>query len=211
MISKLHYISQGSTHAAHLSNIQRMCDAGANWIQLRIKDESLNTILETAYKAKEICNNYKAQLIINDHFKIANQVDAHGVHLGKQDACPLEARKVLGENKIIGGTANTLEDCIDLYTKKVDYIGLGPLKFTSTKKNLSPILGIEGYQQILKQLQTQFVTIPVIAIGGVGTQDLNLLANCGLYGVAVSGWLTNAKNPAAIFEDIYQQFSELKI
>lgn len=117
-----------------MKNIDRMCRAGANWIQLRLKNESFDTVLKTAIAAKAICDSFKVTLIINDFPEVAKQVDACGVHLGKEDTCPLDARAILGTQKIIGGTANTLEDCQILLQKQVDYIGLGPLRFTHTKR-----------------------------------------------------------------------------
>ncbi|PRX49882.1 thiamine phosphate synthase [Salegentibacter salegens] len=211
MISNLHYISQGETPEEHLKNIRKMCAAGADWIQLRLKDESFETILETAKAAKNICDEFQVKLIINDFPEVANKVDAHGVHLGKEDNCPLEARKLLGPDKIIGGTANTLEDCEGLCEKQVDYIGLGPFRFTTTKKKLSPILGAEGYRNLIQSLRANGKSIPVIAIGGIEPTDLRILAEIGLNGVAISGWLTSHPHPEIIFKEIQQQFSEKQL
>ncbi|TVZ26354.1 thiamine-phosphate pyrophosphorylase [Gillisia sp. Hel_I_86] len=206
MISKLHYISQGNTPEEHLKNIHRMCSAGANWIQLRLKNESFGTMLKTAETAKKICDSFQAKLVINDFPEVAKQVGAHGVHLGKEDSCPLEARKALGANKIIGGTANTLEDCQVLLQKKVDYIGLGPFRFTTTKNNLSPVLGVEGYRELLEKLAKNGSLVPVIAIGGITPADIPLLAQCGVHGVAISGWLTSGRQPEKMFQEIFNQF-----
>lgn len=211
MISNLHYISQGNTPQEHLENIYRMCPAGANWIQLRLKNESFGTVLKTAKTAKEICDSFQVKLIINDFPEVVKQVDACGVHLGKEDSCPLEARKILGANKIIGGTANTLEDCRVLLQKQVDYIGLGPFRFTTTKKNLSPVLGVEGYRELLGHLLQSGSTVPVIAIGGIMPADIPALAQCGVRGVAISGWLTSHRQPEKMFQEIFNQFSEKQL
>ncbi|MBZ9729894.1 thiamine phosphate synthase [Salegentibacter sp. JZCK2] len=211
MISNLHYISQGETPKEHLENIRRMCAAGADWIQLRLKNEAYETVLETAKAAKEICDQFQVKLIINDFPEVVKEVNASGVHLGKEDNCPLEARKLLGPNKIIGGTANTLEDCERLCEKQVDYIGLGPFRFTTTKKNLSPILGPAGYRKLLSNLRAKGKSIPVIAIGGIIPEDLPVLAESGVNGVAISGWLTTHPKPEMIFRRIQQQFSEKQL
>ena len=211
MISNLHYISQGNTPEEHLRNIRRMCAAGADWIQLRLKNESFETVLETAITAKDICDKFQAKLIINDFPEVAKKVDAAGVHLGKEDHCPLKTRKLLGPDKIIGGTANTLEDCEILCEKQVDYIGLGPFRFTTTKEKLSPILGAEGYRKLLSSLRANGKMIPVIAIGGIVPEDLPVLAESGLHGVAISGWLTTHHQPEMIFQEIQQQFSEKQL
>lgn len=211
MISNVHYISQGEMPEEHLENIRRMCVAGTDWIQLRLKNESFETVLKTAKSAKEICDSFQVKLIINDFPEVAKQIDAHGVHLGKQDRCPVEARGLLGTNKIIGGTANTLEDCEGLCEKQVDYIGLGPFRFTTTKKKLSPILGAEGYQKLLSRLRASGKSVPIIAIGGITPGDLSALAESGVHGVAISGWLTTHPQPEMIFRRIQQQFSEKQL
>ena len=162
MIGKLQYVSQGETPQEHLENIQSACASGALWVQLRLKNLEVNIILETAKKARVITHHFKAILIINDHYKIAKEAEADGVHLGKQDSCPSEVRAYLGHAYIIGGTANTLGDCKNLLAKKVDYIGLGPYQFTKTKKQLSPVLGIAGYESLLGALNTK---TPIAIIG----------------------------------------------
>lgn len=206
MISKLHYISQGNTPEEHLKNIRRMCAARADWVQLRLKNEHFATVLETAKAAKHICDEFQVKLIINDFPEVAKIMNADGVHLGKEDSCPLEARKLLGPDRIIGGTANTLEDCKALYEKQIDYIGLGPFRFTTTKQNLSPVLGAEGYRRVLRSLSTQESSLPVIAIGGITPTDIPALAESGIHGVAISGWLTTHPQPEMIFQRIQQQF-----
>ena len=199
MISKLHYISQGKTPENHLENIQKACVSGADWVQLRLKDMDAETILETAKKAREITNSFKVKLIINDHYKIAKAIKADGVHLGKSDECPLVVREYLGASFIIGGTANTAEDCKVLLDKKVSYIGLGPYQFTKTKQNLSPVLGVLGYKKILEALKTE---TPIIAIGGITLKDIPEIINTGVYGIAVSGAITNNAASIAEFQEI---------
>ncbi|CAL2093413.1 thiamine phosphate synthase [Tenacibaculum sp. 190524A05c] len=199
MISKLQYISQGATPEEHLVNIQNACTAGSEWVQLRLKNQTDEVILETAKKAREITNHFQTRLIINDHYKIAKQVKADGVHLGKTDACPAVVREYLGKLFIIGGTANTLEDCKTLLEKQVDYIGLGPFRYTETKKNLSPILGLEGYQVLLEELNTE---TPVIAIGGIVLEDVSSLLKTNIHGIAVSGEITKDFNSISKFHQI---------
>jgi len=173
MIPRLHYISQGKTPEEHVRNIQSACSSGAALVQLR-------------------------RLIINDHYKIAAEIQADGVHVGKTDTCPTVARKELASWQIIGGTANTLEDCQTLLTKKVDYIGLGPYQFTTTKDNLSPVLGKNGYLTILEQLQTK---IPIVAIGGIRLQDVPEIIETGVYGIAISGEITRDFNSISKFKE----------
>lgn len=197
MIPNLHYISQGKTPEQHLENIQKACSHGADLIQLRLKNEENITILKTAEKAREITKKFQTKLILNDHYKIAKAVEADGIHLGKTDTCPTVARQHLHDWQIIGGTANNLLDCKELMDKKVDYIGLGPFRFTSTKRNLSPILGLEGYVSLLNEWNSE---IPIIAIGGITIKDLPELLKTGIYGVAVSGAITNDFNNIKAFQ-----------
>lgn len=199
MIPKLHYISQGKTPEEHIHTIQSACTAGAELVQLRLKNMNNAVVLETAKKAKEITDHFQTRLIINDHYKIAAEIKADGVHLGKADTCPRIARTTLASWQIIGGTANTLEDCQLLLEKNVDYIGLGPYQFTKTKDNLSPVLGKNGYLTILEELHT---TIPIIAIGGITLQDVSGIMNTGVYGIAVSGEITHDFNRISKFKEI---------
>ncbi|WP_166461172.1 thiamine phosphate synthase [Flavicella sediminum] len=191
MINKLHYISQGNTPKEHLENIQQACQSGAELVQLRLKNISEKKLLKTAQEAREITNHFQTRLIINDSYKIAKEIKADGVHLGKTDACPLEAKKQLYSWQIIGGTGNTLEDCKKLIEKKVNYIGLGPFRFTETKENLSPILGINGYLTIVEELKTE---TPIIAIGGIEVDDILDIMMTKVHGIAMSGAITKDFN-----------------
>ena len=194
MISQLHYITHDLEDISHQQLVINACEAGIDWVQLRVKNKHYNEWLNISKEVKKICNQYKVKLIINDNVSIAKIVNADGVHLGKTDVDPLEARNELGEKAIIGGTANTFNDIKTLVDKGVAYIGLGPYRFTSTKSNLSPILGLQGYKEILEQCKTTNITVPIIAIGGIQPQDVKELINMGVYGIAVSSAITMAKN-----------------
>lgn len=187
IVPKLHYISQGETTQEHLDNIQSACSAGAELVQLRLKGLSEEVFLAVAKEARTITAHFQTRLIINDDYKIAKEVQADGVHLGQSDACPTEARAYLGKFYFIGETANTVEQCQELIAKGVDYIGLGPFSFTTTKTNLSPVLGLEGYQTILETLKTE---TPIIAIGGITFEDVPALLETGVYGIAASTAVT---------------------
>lgn len=200
---ELQYISQGKTPKEHLKNIGEVCEAGCRWIQLRLKNIDLAVYLETAIQCREICDQYGAIMIINDQVRIAQASLADGVHLGLEDMSPTDARNILGENSIIGGTANTIEDCIQQAEAGVDYIGLGPYRHTITKKKLSPILGVDGYSKILSVLQKEGIETPVIAIGGIKSGDVKQIVATGVRGVAVSGMLTNQ-------EDIEETIQHIK-
>ena len=190
MYTKLQYISQGTTVNEQFDNIYRSLDNGCEWVQLRFKNVSEYELHDLAEKIKLLCDEYLATLIINDHVELASQIDADGIHLGLNDAKISYARNILGNDKIIGGTANTFEDVKQRIEEKCDYVGLGPFSFTSTKTNLSPILGFEGYQNILNRLKQQDLDIPIYAIGGIKSDDIERLTDIGIYGIAVSGIIT---------------------
>lgn len=188
-MKRLYYISQGKTPEEHVKNIEIACKNGVRLFQLRMKDVSKEQFLETAIMAKAVSNECNTTLIINDNVSVAKEVGL-GVHLGKNDESIENARSIL-KNGIIGGTANTLQDCITLIEQGVDYIGLGPFRFTETKKELSPILGLEGYESIIKSLREKGYKTPVYAIGGIQKQDIDDLLDVGVHGIAVSELLTD--------------------
>jgi thiamine-phosphate pyrophosphorylase len=206
MISNLHYISQQTNGADHTDNIKAACDAGCNWIQLRIKNAAPEAVMPAALAAKKICETYQAKLIINDYPQIAKAVEAHGVHVGKNDMTVAAARAITGPGFIIGGTANTLTDILQHVNDEASYVGLGPYRFTTTKENLSPILGLEGIARIVQQLKEQGIAIPVIAIGGILLEDIPALQAAGVHGVAVSGLITAAVNREQVLQKIYEEF-----
>ncbi len=211
MINRLHYISQISRNGTYLTAIENALNAGCKWIQLRMKDQSLDLVLDTALLARKLCNQHQAKLVINDHPQIALAAKADGLHLGLLDMCVTDARKIVGNQMIIGGTANTLEHILQRVAEGVDYIGLGPFRFTKTKRNLSPILGLEGYQSLIAELNKREVEVPIIAIGGIEQADIIAVMKTGVYGVAVSGAITFAENRKDVVAEIYQKFENPKI
>lgn len=206
MISNLQYISQGTSAKQQEYNIQKVLDSGAKWIQLRWKNTEESEVLTLSERIKVLCDQYKATFIINDFCKVVKAVDADGVHLGLDDDKVCEARALLGNSKIIGGTANTLADVHQRMSEGCDYIGLGPYRFTETKEKLSPILGLAGYRDILLELVQSTVAVPpIIAIGGITQQDIPQLIKMGVYGVALSGEVTH--NPSIItqIQNLYHE------
>ncbi|MDE7375975.1 MAG: thiamine phosphate synthase [Muribaculaceae bacterium] len=188
----LQYITNGVTPAEVAEEVEAVLKGGCKWVQIRMKDASDATVAEAADKCKPLIDRHHAILLLDDHPELAKAVGADGVHLGKNDMPPSEARAILGPYAIIGSTANTLEDIANILAHgQSDYIGLGPLRFTSTKKNLSPTLGYDGYARILAQP----VGLPVVAIGSVGIDDVAPLLSRGASGVAVSGAIRRATSP----------------
>lgn len=187
-MKKLYYISQGEQPQDHLHNIKQALVGGVKLVQLRLKNVSQEVYNATALKAKEICLEFEAQLIVNDNLHAAHFAQADGLHLGKTDMPPAEARKHF--KGIIGGTANTLADCERLIAANVNYIGLGPYQFTKTKTNLDPVLGLSGYESILNKISSK--DVPIYAIGNIGPTDVQPLLDIGIHGVCMSGALTGS-------------------
>ena len=190
----LQFITHPSENMTILEEIENVVAGGCKWLQLRMKDAEKEEIKEVARKAKEICKKNDVILVIDDYVDIAKELELDGVHLGKNDMPVDEARKLLGEEFIIGATANTFEDIEALRHTDIDYIGLGPYRFTSTKKNLSPVIGIDGYAEIMRRKAESSINLPIVAIGGICYDDINDIMDTGISGIAVSGSLINAKN-----------------
>lgn len=202
MFSKLQYISQGETAAMQLKNINEALDAGCSWVQLRFKNAEEYELKTTAEEVKKVCDTYSATFIINDHPLIAKAVDADGVHLGLTDMLIKEAVEIVGIDKIIGGTANTLQDVLQRVQEGCSYVGLGPLRFTTTKKKLSPVLGLDGYKNIIDELKQRNIEIPVYAIGGILAEDISSILQTGVYGLAGSGIITHHPNKKELVKEI---------
>jgi len=191
MYSKIQYISQGATALQQLEAIKNALDAGCTWVQLRYKNATETEVLELASKVKMVIEEYNCTYIINDYPHIAKEIDADGIHLGLDDMPVEQAREILESTKIIGGTANTLAHVMQRYKEQCDYIGLGPYRFTATKEKLSPVLGLKGYTDIMQKLKELNVQMPVYAIGGILQEDIPAMLRAGIYGVALSGLITN--------------------
>ncbi|QIL42578.1 thiamine phosphate synthase [Pedobacter sp. HDW13] len=202
MIHPLQYISQAPKTGTHLDAIEQVLQAGGKWIQLRIKNLPEAEILPFALSAQELCKRYDAKLIVNDYPHLAKAAGAFGVHLGLQDMPVPQARQIINPDQIIGGTANTFEHILQRVAEGVDYIGLGPFRFTRTKENLSPIVGLEGYQKLMEKVKKAGITTPIIAIGGIEAEDIEAILETGVYGIAVSAVLTNQTQTSAVLADM---------
>lgn len=207
-IAKLQFITHPTAQMSPAEQARQVLEGGCQWIQLRMKKHSDEQILDEAEKIKALKAKFNFTFIINDSPELARQCGADGVHLGKQDCSPTEARQLLGDKLIIGGTANTIDDVIRLAEQGVDYIGLGPFRFTSTKENLSPVLGLEGYQQILDEMEAQNIKLPVVGIGGVELTDVSSLLQTGLHGMAISSAIWRNTSIPAITEKWLQAIDQ---
>lgn len=205
----LQFITNETSQAAIIAQVQAVLAGGCKWIQLRMKNASRDEIIETAKALKPICAEDEAILVIDDHVDIAKELELDGVHLGKYDMNVKDAREILGEKFIIGATANTLDDVMSFSPVDVDYIGLGPYKFTTTKANLSPIIELDSYANIVKVAANSKREIPIVAIGGIEHSDIERIMSTGVDGVAVSGALINADDTTAATKQMIDQLNEI--
>lgn len=192
----LQFITHTTERYGYVEGAIEALNGGCKWIQLRMKGADADDIRRAVDKLKPLCQEKGAILILDDHVELTSQLDIDGVHLGKNDMPPAEARALIGEKYIIGGTANTFDDIKNLVAQGVDYIGLGPFRYTETKQNLSAILGIEGYKNILSQCRAAGITTPIVAIGGIEPDDIPTIMQAGVSGIALSGAILRSDNPA---------------
>ena len=190
------YITHYTEKYSYLDSARMALKGGCRWIQLRMKDAGKEEIVSVAMELRNLCNDCGAIFIIDDHVELAKKLHADGVHLGKKDMPIADARRILGAEYIIGGTANTFEDVLQHYKAGADYIGCGPFRYTTTKKNLSPILGLEGYTAIIHRMQEKDIHLPIVAIGGITIADIPAVMQTGVSGIALSGTVLHADSPA---------------
>lgn len=200
--NRLMLITHRTERYTELDEIRMALEGGCSWVQLRMK-EGMDR--ETVRAAKELCDNEKGRPVVfcvNDHIGIALECGATACHLGKKDT-PVDVAWEMAQDRLapdrpfyIGATANTFEDIRLAVARGASYIGLGPYRFTGTKKNLSPILGLEGYRKIIAQREEAGMDIPIFAIGGITLEDVGPLMETGITGIAVSGAIVGAPDPA---------------
>lgn len=191
----IQFITHSNNRYGYVDGARLALEGGCRWVQLRMKEATEAEFMAAAAEIGRLCKEHGATFVLDDHVEWVEKTGADGVHLGKNDMPIDEARKILGSDKIIGGTANTFEDVERLYRQGADYIGCGPFRFTTTKKNLSPVLGLEGYQHIVDQMKSHGINLPIFAIGGILESDIKSILATGVSGIAVSGGILNAENP----------------
>lgn len=192
----IQFITHSNNRYGYVDGARLALEGGCRWVQLRMKEATETEFMAAAAEIGRLCKEHGATFVLDDHVEWVEKTGADGVHLGKNDMPIDEARKILGNDKIIGGTANTFEDVERLYRQGANYIGCGPFRFTTTKKNLSPVLGLEGYQHIVDQMKLHGINLPIVAIGGILESDIKSILATGVSGIAVSGGILNAENPA---------------
>ena len=237
---KLQFITHCTDRYSYVDSARIALEGGCRWIQLRMKDADESLMEETALIVQKMCKDYGATFIIDDNVHLVKKIKADGVHLGKNDMPIIEAREILGDDFIIGGTVNCFEDILKIMRNtqvgtstssvtnsqqsmvngqwsiaksqlpKVNYFGCGPFRFTSTKKNLAPILGLEGYENIISNMKRNNINIPLVAIGGITKDDISDILKTGVDGIALSGSVLKAENPVEEMKSIVEIFKSFQ-
>ena len=204
------FITHPSDRYSIAEEVQMVLEGGCKWIQLRLKDASDEEFRQTALEIIPMCRENEAFLVFDDRVELAMEMGVHGVHLGKNDMDPLQARETMGAEAIIGVTANTAADITRMRGWDVDYVGLGPFRFTTTKQKLSPVLGTEGYTEIVTAVRDAGIMLPIVAIGGITIADIPSLMATGVNGVAMSGAIINAPDPVAYTREVLASLEQNK-
>lgn len=192
----LQFITHKTDRFGLVDSARQALGLGVRWIQFRCKEELPPALVrDMALQVRRLCQRHDALFFIDDRVELAAELEADGVHLGKDDMPLAQARKMLGEDVLIGGTANTLQDMMDVAAQGGDYIGLGPFRFTATKKKLSPVIGLEGYRHLMREARRNGLCLPVFAIGGIRSHDAQALKACGIDGIATSSALLDTEDP----------------
>lgn len=190
----LQYITNTESSVAVVDQVRAVLNGGCRWIQVRMKDASDEEISKVVETIKPWCLEKEAFLLLDDRVELAKTLDAGGVHLGKTDMPPRQARSILGAAAVIGVTANTFDDIKRVADLDIDYIGIGPFADTRTKKNLAPILGLEGIRNLSINMRENNIKIAHVAVGGIRLEDVTPLMEAGINGIAVSGAIANASD-----------------
>ena len=200
----LQFITHHTYRYTYTDSARLALEGGCRWVQLRMKGADAELLEAAALEIQAMCRSYGATFIVDDDVMLAKRIGADGVHLGKEDMPVAKAREILGNEYIIGATVNSFADImVHMRSSHPDYFGCGPFRFTTTKQRLAPTLGLEGYRNIMEQMRSAGITIPLVAIGGITKSDIPDLLAIGVNGVALSGSVLNAQNPK-------QEMSEIK-
>ena len=197
--NRLQFITHTYGETGYVEGAMKALEGGCRWIQLRIKEASDGEVEKAAKTVLRECRRKSATLIIDDRVDLAMSIGADGVHLGNKDMPIAEARRIMGTKYIIGGTANTVDDLRRIVADGGDYAGCGPFRFTETKRNLAPELGLEGMARLAAWAKGK---IPVVAIGGIEPDDIPYIMSTGVWGVAISGYILRSGDPVRATESI---------
>ena len=201
----LYFITDSTnyTEEEFLRRVEQALKGGATLLQLREKEKSTREYIELAEKVHEIAKRYNVPLIIDDRVDVALAIDAEGVHVGASDMPVATARKLMGDNKIVGATAKTVPWAKEAYEQGADYLGVGAI-YPTTTKVVTVLTSTETLDAI-----TKAVPIPVNAIGGLNKDNLDILKGIGISGICVVSSIMKSDNPEASARELKARAREL--
>jgi thiamine-phosphate pyrophosphorylase len=200
-IGRLHVLTDTELQSrfTHVELAKMAIKGGADTIQFRQKTGATREIIEICRDMKRLCEDADVTFIVNDRVDVAIASEADGVHLGQGDFPIPLARKLLGENCIIGGSAVTLEEAQECFSQRADYIGFGPVYPTTSKDDAGPVTGIALLEEVVKA-----VPVPIIAIGGVTVENTPEVIRAGAQGIAVISAVCCQENPEQATRELFQ-------
>ncbi len=203
--TSLYFITDSTnyTEEEFLYRVDRALQGGATIMQLREKNKTTREYIALAEKVHELTKKYAVPLIIDDRVDVALAVDAEGVHLGAEDMTIAQARKILGDDKIIGATAKTVPWATDVYEQGADYLGVGAIYPTTTKVK-TVLTSTDTLRDICKA-----VPIPVNAIGGLNKDNIDVLAGIPIAGICAVSAIMKADDPKTAAEELKAKWKEL--
>ena len=187
-----------------LRRVEEACKGGVTLIQLREKDRTTREYLAIAEKVHKITQLYDIPLIIDDRVDVALAVNAEGVHVGQSDMPVKIARKLMGNDKIVGATAKTVPQALEAYEQGADYLGVGAIYPTTTKVK-TVLTSVDTLKEIVKA-----VPVKVNAIGGLNKDNIHILKNSGIDGICVVSAIMKAENPCSAAIELREAFNELQ-
>lgn len=188
---------------SHLDIARFAIVGGADMIQFRDKRMSTGDLLETALKIRSLCKRNKVMFIVNDRVDIALLSDADGVHLGSEDIPISEARKLLGQRKIIGRTAHNIDEAVRAEKDGADYLGYGHIFATISKIKTTPPVGLIELNKVCK-----IIKIPILAVGGIDPSNARSVISTGVHGIAVIGAVVKSSDPTEAVKKLKEQIYE---
>lgn len=190
---------------SHFEIAKLAIKGGADIIQLRDKSMSTSELIETARKISLLCKKNNVLFLVNDRVDVAMVSGADGVNLGTEDIPVKEARKLFGRSKIIGGTAHSLKEAVQREKEGADYIGYGHIFQTFSKHKPDKPKGIVSLKRIVEKIK-----IPVLAIGGIGPENINDVISTGVHGAAFIGSVLKSSNPSKTIKELRKKMYAAK-
>lgn len=193
-VGRLHVITDVvvQTRFTHEELAEAACAGGADVVQFRDKSQAVESFAAVARRVADVCRRHGVAFVVNDHARVAREVEADGVHVGRRDSSIQDARALLGDGAIVGASAGSLEEALEAEARGADYVGFGHVFATASKAKETPAVGLDALARVAAR-----VRVPVIAIGGITPANAAQVMETGAWGIAVIGAVCTADDPCA--------------